>query len=353
MIRRGIVVRTGTTNPYRNIAREAYLLEKVPPETCIFYLWQNHRTVVIGRNQNAWAECRIEELERDGGFLARRLSGGGAVFHDAGNLNFTFLMPREDYDLERQSEVILRAVRNLGIDARRTGRNDIETDGRKFSGNAFYRAGKNAYHHGTLLVRTDLSAAGRYLSVSADKIQSKGVESVRSRMVNLGDCQPGLTIPALIKSLCAAFDEVYGMSAEIPAAEMPRESPPDLFEGSGERMKDLEARFSSPEWKYGKNPRFRFKAVRRFPWGGVELHFEVKENRIAAAHIFSDAMDSDFILDAAERLKGADFNPEVLTEKLTAAYPAGSEFRRYAGDIAAMVFEPVTPLCKETTHGTI
>jgi lipoate-protein ligase A len=289
--------------------------------------------VVIGRNQNAWAECRIEELERDGGFLARRLSGGGAVFHDGGNLNFTFLMPREDYDLEKQSEVILRGVRNLGIDAQRTGRNDIESGGRKFSGNAFYRAGKNAYHHGTLLMRTDLGAAGRYLSVSADKIQSKGVASVRSRMVNLGELKPDLTIPALIESLCAAFDEVYRINAEKS------ETPPEaLFEGGRERFAELAARFSSPEWKYGKNPRFQFTASRRFPWGGVELRFDVKENRIAAAQIFSDAMDSDFILAAAERLRGSDFNPEALTKTLTAAYPEGSEARQYAGDIAAMLF---------------
>ncbi|MDR2782609.1 MAG: lipoate--protein ligase [Treponema sp.] len=334
MIRRGIVVRSGETNPYRNIAREACLLEKVPPETCVLYLWQNERTVVIGRNQNAWAECRVEELERDGGFLARRLSGGGAVFHDSGNLNFTFLMPRADYDLERQTEVILLAVRELGIDAARTGRNDIETGGRKFSGNAYYRAGNNAYHHGTLLVNTDMSAAGRYLSASAGKIQSKGVESVRSRIVNLTECKPGLTIPAIIESLSAAFDKTYRFNAEKS------ETPPEaLFEGGQERFNELGARFSSPEWKYGKNPVFQFKAERRFPWGGVELRFDVKENRVTAAHIFSDAMDGDFIIDAAERLKGSDFNREALTEKLKAAYPEGSELGKYARDIVAMVFE--------------
>ena len=333
MILKGIVVRSPETNPYGNIAREAFLLENVPAGTCILYLWQNERTVVIGRNQNAWAECRVEELERDGGFLARRLSGGGAVFHDLGNLNFTFLLPREDYDVERQSEVILRAVSGLGISAVRTGRNDIETGGRKFSGNAFYRAGNNAYHHGTLLVHTDMAAAGRYLSASADKIRSKGVASVRSRIVNLADCMAGLTIPALIQSLCAAFDEVYRINAEKP------ETPPEaLFEGGSERFPKLAARFSSPDWKYGKNPDFRFKAARRFLWGGVEVRFDVKENRIAAAHIFSDAMDGDFIVKATELLAGADFSPEALAKKLCAAYPEGSCEWKQARDIAAMIF---------------
>ncbi|MDR2343343.1 MAG: lipoate--protein ligase [Spirochaetaceae bacterium] len=314
MIRRGIVVRSWETQPYRNIAREAWLLENTPAETCILYLWQNERTVVIGRNQNAWAECRVEELERDGGFLARRLSGGGAVFHDSGNLNFTFLVPADDYGPERQSEVILLAVKKLGIDARRTGRNDIETDGRKFSGNAFYRAGNNAYHHGTLLVHTDMDAAARYLSASAEKIRSKGVQSVRSRIVNLADIVADISVPALVKSLCASFGEVYGLDPEIPG------TPPEaLFGGGGKRFAGLVERFSSPGWKYGKNPRFQFRAERRFPWGGVELCFDVKENRITAAHIFSDAMDGGFIMDAAERLRGADFSPAGLAAKLIPA----------------------------------
>jgi lipoate-protein ligase A len=338
MIRRGIVVQSVETNPYRNIAREAFLLESIPAETCILYLWQNERTVVIGRNQNAWAECRVEELEKDGGFLARRLSGGGAVYHDLGNLNFTFLVNKADYDVGRQSEVILRAVRNLGIDAERTGRNDIETDGRKFSGNAFYHTGNSAYHHGTLLVHTDTEAAGRYLSASPAKIQSKGVASVRSRIVNLADRKPGLTVPALTQSLIAAFDEVYNINAEKSA--LPPEA---LFPGGRERLKELEARFSAPEWKYGKTPPAGFKAAGRFPWGGAELLIEVKNDRIAAAHIFSDAMDGDFISSLAGRLAGAPFNREALTEKLSAAYPAESESLNCALDIASLIFPAAPP----------
>ena len=254
------VIRTSVFDPWWNLAVEEYLLNHVRKGQCILYLWQNQNTVVIGRNQNAWRECRTELLESEGGKLARRLSGGGAVYHDEGNLNFTFLMRREDYNFERQLDVILSAVKSLGIHAEKSGRNDITADGRKFSGNAFYFTKSSAYHHGTILVSSDLGKLSRYLQVSKEKIAGKGVASVQSRVVNLTELNPSVTVDAAANSLVAAFSDIYGYQ-------------PVISEGSedidNEAVQKLRGKYASWEWRYGQTPRFDITMETRFP--GAEL----------------------------------------------------------------------------------
>ena len=164
MIRKIFIYNAQVTDPHENLAAEKVLMDALAPGEAMLYLWQNLNTVVIGKNQNAWLECRTSLLEQEGGKLARRLSGGGAVFHDLGNLNFTFLMCKEDYDLDKQVTVIQKACALAGITAEKSGRNDLLADGRKFSGNAFYQDKVHAYHHGTLMVDVDKEKLGRYLS---------------------------------------------------------------------------------------------------------------------------------------------------------------------------------------------
>ena len=196
---------SGSFDPFLNLAMEQHLLETVASGCCLLYLWQNENTVVIGKNQNPWAECRASLLEEEGGHLARRLSGGGAVFHDLGNLNFTFLVPTTDYDLQKQQRVLLEACRSFGIPAELSGRNDLTADGRKFSGNAFYHNGPRSYHHGTLLVDVDGAKLQRYLTPTKAKLETKGVPSVRSRVVNLKELCPTIPIDSLKRALVAAF----------------------------------------------------------------------------------------------------------------------------------------------------
>lgn len=294
------------TNPYHNIALEEYLLDQVQEGEIILYLWQNRKTVVIGYNQNAWRECRAEVLEEDGGFVARRLSGGGAVFHDLGNLNFTFLTRRADYDVAKQSEVILRAAQSFGIPAVRNGRNDLTAEGRKFSGNAFYRRWDCCYHHGTILIRADKGQMSRYLTVSKEKLKSKGVESVKSRVVNLEEYVPDLTVEQMEQALIRAFGEVYGGTAE----------PFDMRRIDSGDLQKRQARFGSWEWLYGRKIPFQHEVSRKFPWGEVQVQLEVSEGVIKRAVVWTDALDVDFSPYAERWLSGVRYRRADLLRKL-------------------------------------
>ena len=321
MISRIALFEGSSFDPHYNLAVEQHLLETVDAGTCVLYLWQNENTVVIGRNQNPWAECRTTLLEEEGGQLARRLSGGGAVFHDLGNLNFTFLVPQGDYDLDRQLGVITEAVRRLGLHAERSGRNDILAEGRKFSGNAFYKNGTQAYHHGTLLVEADMEKLGRYLVPSRAKLQSKGVESVRARVVNLRELNPEISIPGLKAALREAFEAVYGLNTQVIRPE----------ELDAEAIAALTTRNRSWEWNYGQRLPFSFQCEGRFDWGGVQLAFQVEHGTVQQAKVYSDAMDWALAPRAEALLTGSRFVLGDLQARLAALEPP------YAPDLSALL----------------
>ncbi len=306
MIKRIRYIISKDFNPYNNLALEEYLLNYVKEEECILYLWQNEKTVVIGKNQNAWKECKIRELEEDGGRLVRRLSGGGAVFHDLGNLNFTFLVHKDNYDLDKQLEVIIQAVKNLDIHAKKTGRNDITVEGRKFSGNAFYRSGNRSYHHGTILISVDMNNLSKYLNVSRDKLMSKGVESVKSRVINLKEYNPNLDIDRMKEELLHAFGEVYGCEL----------TPIDQEELDEQEMKVLAEKFSSWDWIFGKKMEWTYSMDRRFSWGNIDFNFAVESGRISRCVIYSDAMDTWFAEYIPDYLQDCLFTSEHILERL-------------------------------------
>ena len=293
-------------DPWHNLALEEYLFRHVEKNQVILYLWQNQNTVVIGRNQNAWKECRCRQLEQDGGKLARRLSGGGAVFHDLGNLNFTFVMDRTQYDLEKQLKVVLEGVKKLDINAKFTGRNDLTVKERKFSGNAFYFEQDKAYHHGTILINVDIYKLSTYLQVSKEKIASKGVESVQSRVANLSMFQPNITIAKMKEALIESFQELYGESAE----------PPDTVSDSTYDLQELYQKYSSWEWLYGKTPNFDIILETRFPWGGIELGLTLNNGLIVEAKVYSDAMNSQLIVEIASVLIHCPFQIDYMVHRI-------------------------------------
>lgn len=315
MIRRIDLYRGTSLDPYYNLAVEQHLLETVEEGQCILYLWQNESTVVIGKNQNAWKECRTTLLETEGGHLARRLSGGGAVFHDLGNLNFTFLVPQADYDLDKQLTVIQEAVRSLGIPAERSGRNDVLAGGRKFSGNAFYNNGTQAYHHGTLLVDVDMQRMSRYLNPSKAKLRSKGVDSVRSRVVNLRELNPDITISGLKTALADAFRRVYG----LPLGEII----PESLDGTA--IETLRQRNASWEWNYGQKIPFTFECEGRFSWGSVQIQLQIENGIVQQAKVYSDAMDCFLAPKLEQALTKCRFSQEALRERLMSAETDAAE----------------------------
>ncbi len=316
------------TNPYQNLALEEYLLKNVGEEECILYLWQNEKTVVIGKNQNPWKECKVAELKQDGGRLVRRLSGGGAVFHDLGNLNFTFLVRKDNYDIVKQLEVILRAVNRLGIPAEKSGRNDITVAGRKFSGNAFYSDGIHNYHHGTILVNVDMSRLSHYLNVAKEKLESKGVASVRTRVVNLQEYRPDLSIDTIKEELMNAFGEVYGRKPE------PRK--PILIDPK--EIAKLTIKFSSWEWIYGRRLAFSDCYERRFPWGNIEIQFYVSAGVIKACTAYSDSLYTDFIEQIPTYLEGCRFTADAMVHALQ-KIPVEEETSRLQKDIIILLQE--------------
>lgn len=309
MIDRLFVYRSSSVDPYHNIAAEKHMLETVAPGCCILYLWQNQNTVVIGRNQNAWVECRTSLLEEEGGHLARRLSGGGAVFHDLGNLNFTFLMCQEDYDLDRQLSVIREAAAMAGIPVERSGRNDLLAQGCKFSGNAFYHAGGKSYHHGTLLVDVDMDKLGRYLTPSKAKLEAKGVQSVRSRVINLSQLCPSLTCAVLGQYMEAAFGRVYGFTPEKLTFTEAEET---AISASAKQL-------ASWDWLYGQRLPFSVSFEQRFSWGSIHLQLNVKKGCVEHLQVYSDAMDWDLAQRITDALTGCCFTKAAMCDVLEKA----------------------------------
>ena len=309
------------TDPHWNLAIEEEFLNTVPVGTCILYLWQNKNTVVIGRNQNPWVECRTRLLEDEGGKLARRLSGGGAVFHDLGNLNFTFIMREEDYDVDKQLSVISAAVRKLGVNATFSGRNDLLVDGKKFSGNAFYHSAGKAYHHGTILIDADMEKLSRYLCPSPAKLQAKGVASVRSRVTNLKQFNPEITVAAMKQQLLVSFEEVYGLSA------MHISLTPTQSATISQRCTEL----GSWDWLYGSPLPFSFSCEDHFPWGTIQLQLQVNKGVVTDSKVYTDAMDWSLAPNIESALRCRIFHTAVLCQALS--------------EIKSVPFEVIEDIC--------
>lgn len=308
-------------NPFLNRAVEQYLTDNQKEGIVTMYLWKNQQTVVIGYNQNPYSECNVKLLFDEGGHLMRRGTGGGAVYHDLGNINFSFVADYKLYDVPKQLSVIQEALKQYGLEVEISGRNDLTCQGRKFSGNAFSKGLKNNLHHGTLLIKTDGAMMQRYLIVDKAKLLKNGVKSVASRVVNLSELVPELTSENIKQPLIDAFERVYDEKASILDFDELVQQP---------EVQAIKEKISSHEFLFGRWKQFKTTKKARFSWGGVEIALKVDEAQavITDAQIASDCLDPESIAQAEKLLKGnstkvapvVDFDQEILKDIIGLVY---------------------------------
>jgi lipoate---protein ligase len=282
-------------DPYINLGYEEWMLNHLRHDEALFYLWQNQHTVVIGKNQNAYKECNVSLLKEKQGKLARRTSGGGAVYHDLGNLNFTFILPNEQYDVHKQLSVIIAALKQFDIEATFVGRNDIEVEGFKVSGNAFAKKATHQLHHGTLLFNVNMQDLSKYLNVSAIKMASKGIESVRKRVANLIDFNQKMTLDSLKSALLKSYESIYQTQC-VP------------LEMNISQCQDIIDKHQSDKWQINPIPNFEAQLHEKYSWGEVQAFFDVHHGIIKNTQLFSDALDSTFISFLTQAIKGVNYD---------------------------------------------
>lgn len=237
-----LVLQSNSTDVYRNLAIEEYLMEHVADRGPVLFLWQSDCAVVMGKNQNPWRECRLDLMEADGVPLARRVSGGGTVYHDAGNLNYCVIVDRTHYREAQAYEMVFQAMAAMGIHAERTGKSNLSVDGLKFSGNAFcFRKGR-ALHHGTLLLNTDIERLNRYLGSMFDHIETHAIRSVPAKVANLG-----LDIEKVSPALTSSFQSLYGGGEVSLSVD---------FDFDEELLRPLVEKHMSSGWTLGATPSF-------------------------------------------------------------------------------------------------
>ena len=284
---------------YFNLALEEHFLRDFDDD--VFMLWQNDKTIVVGKNQNTLAEINIDYVKENGIRVVRRITGGGAVYHDMGNINFTYIVNHEgewDRSFSRFAIPIINALGKLGISAEVSGRNDIVACGRKISGNAQTMLNGRLLHHGTLLFDVDMSILKNALSPDKEKIESKGIKSVESRVANLSELT-GQSIDAG-KLTMLIRDEVKKLGDVVDYQITDEDTQ------IAEKLAD--EKYRTWEWNFGYSPKYTFKKTKRFKSGNVDVCLLVKDGRIEDAHFSGDFFGIREVSEIEEALVGCRHN---------------------------------------------
>jgi lipoate---protein ligase len=299
-----ILIQWPDTDAYFNLAAEEFIFSQMDRQQEYLLLWQNRNAIVVGLHQNTCEEINPEFVEQNSVQVVRRLTGGGAVYHDLGNLNFSFVVDADGkaFNFRLLALPVLQTLNRLGVAAEFNGRNDLTIDGLKISGNAETMKGGRLLHHGTLLFSSNLETLSSALQVKGDKIESKGIKSVRSRVTNIQDHLPDLTINAFKKVLVEEINRSNRQITEYVFTETDRTAIAKL----------REEKYSTWAWNYGQSPDYNIKKERRFSGGGLSLYMTVHKGRIQSFRIFGDFFGEGELSEIEQRLVGAEMREETL-----------------------------------------
>ncbi|TLP91165.1 lipoate--protein ligase [Staphylococcus xylosus] len=309
------------TDPTLNLAMEEYVLKNMPKDDSYFLFYINRPSIIIGKNQNTIEEVNQSYIDEQGIDVVRRISGGGAVYHDTGNLNFSFVTDDDGnsfHNFQKFTEPIVEALKSLGVDAKLSGRNDIQVGEAKISGNAMVKVKDRMFSHGTLMLNSELDEVQNALKVNPAKIKSKGIKSVRSRVANISEF----------------IDEPIDIDKfkEIILKSIFGETQVEEYKLTDEDWRKIEKlsneKYRTWEWNYGRNPKYNFEREEKFEKGFVQIKLDVKKGRIEHAKIFGDFFGEGDITELENALEGTMHEFDSIEEALS-----NYDIYHYFGDI--------------------
>ncbi|WP_204417289.1 lipoate--protein ligase [Bacillus tianshenii] len=311
----------GITDPRINLAIEEYALKNLDIEDTYLLFYINEPSIIIGKNQNSVEEINTKYVEDNGIHVVRRLSGGGAVYHDHGNLNFSFITKDDGesfHNFKKFTAPVVEALKSLGVDAEMSGRNDILAEGRKISGNAQFSTKGRMFSHGTLLFDSEIEHVVSALNVKKDKIESKGIKSIRSRVANIKEfLKEDITIEQFRQLLLEAIFK----TKDIPEYELTEEDWKNIHELSKERYQNW-------DWNYGKSPKFNLQHSHRFPVGQIDIRLDVTKGKIENCKIYGDFFGVGDVSEIEELLIGVKYEKAEIAQAIETV-----DVKHYFGNI--------------------
>lgn len=310
------------TDPTLNLAMEEYVLKNMPKDDSYFLFYVNRPSIIIGKNQNTIEEVNQPYIDEHGIDVVRRISGGGAVYHDTGNLNFSFVTDDDGnsfHNFKKFTEPIVEALQSLGVDADMSGRNDIQVGSAKISGNAMVKVKDRMFSHGTLMLNSELNEVQNALKVNPAKIKSKGIKSVRSRVANISEfLDEPLDIDRFKEII---LKTIFGEATQVEEYILTDDDWKKIEQLSNEKYRTW-------EWNYGRNPKYNFEREEKFEKGFVQIKLDVKKGRIEHAKIFGDFFGEGDITELENALEGTMYEFDSIEEALS-----NYDIYHYFGDI--------------------